>query len=217
LDWTHQIDIYCERTDFSFWSEPINALTNIAFLVVAVIMYRRSKDVPQAQGLAVVLFLIGLGSFAFHTTATQWGAVADTAPILAFILYFLFLTNRDILRKRWPLNLTLCAVFFPFSAITARIFIDYGMGGSGVYAPVVVVLILYAGFTFGTSRKVARGFWEGACFLAMSLYLRMLDTGLCTVVPIGTHWAWHLINAILLGHMIGVYRAHMLEVREAAR
>jgi hypothetical protein len=217
LDWARQLDVYCERTDFTFWSEPINAVTNVAFLGVAIVMYRRTKGVPEAQGLAVILFLIGLGSFAFHTTATELGALMDVAPILAFILYFLFLSNRDILNMRWPLNLTLCVAFFPFAAIVGRIFINYGMGSSGAYAPVVVMLILYAGFTASASRQISRGFWEGACFLAISLYLRSMDLGICEVVPMGTHWAWHLINALTLGHMIAVYHAHILEVQGAAR
>ena len=31
---TETIDIYCERLDPSFWAEPINALTNLAFIAV---------------------------------------------------------------------------------------------------------------------------------------------------------------------------------------
>ena len=27
------IDAYCERTDASYWSEPVNAVTNAAFLI----------------------------------------------------------------------------------------------------------------------------------------------------------------------------------------
>jgi len=29
------IDNYCERIDPSFWSEPVNAMTNLAFIVAA--------------------------------------------------------------------------------------------------------------------------------------------------------------------------------------
>ena len=31
--WTRQIDIYCERLGPGFWAEPVNALSNGAFLV----------------------------------------------------------------------------------------------------------------------------------------------------------------------------------------
>lgn len=34
------IDLYCERTAVGFWNEPINALSNIAFVVVAVLAWQ---------------------------------------------------------------------------------------------------------------------------------------------------------------------------------
>lgn len=217
MDWTRQIDSYCERTDFTIWSEPINALTNLAFLIVAVVMFRRSKGTPHARGLACLVFLIGLGSMAFHTTATIWGAVADVGPILGFVLYFLFLMNRDVLDLRLGWNILICLGFVPYSAVLGRLFAEFGLSSSGAYAPIIVLLLLYSGLAQGRARRVAVGLWEGAVFLAFSLLFRWMDGPLCSLIPFGTHWAWHVINAIMLGHMIGVYRAHMLEVREAAR
>jgi hypothetical protein len=35
VNWSTPIDLYCERTDASFWAEPANALTNAAFLIAA--------------------------------------------------------------------------------------------------------------------------------------------------------------------------------------
>jgi len=73
MNWMEQVNNYCERTDFSFWSEPVNAITNAAFLIAAIYVFPRTKGLPLGRALAVTLFLIGLGSFAFHTTATHWG------------------------------------------------------------------------------------------------------------------------------------------------
>ncbi len=67
MDLTAQLDGYCERIDPSFWSEPVNAITNAAFLIAALYMWRRSRSLPMAQALCVVLFAIGVGSFLFHT------------------------------------------------------------------------------------------------------------------------------------------------------
>jgi len=38
MDWSAPIDLYCERTDASFWAEPANALTNAAFLIAAALI-----------------------------------------------------------------------------------------------------------------------------------------------------------------------------------
>ena len=43
-DWFETIDAYCERTDATLWSEPLNALSNLAFIaafVASVYCYRR--------------------------------------------------------------------------------------------------------------------------------------------------------------------------------
>ncbi len=41
MNWAEHIDLYCERTDASLWSEPLNALSNLGFLLVAVVLWKR--------------------------------------------------------------------------------------------------------------------------------------------------------------------------------
>ena len=101
MDWTATIDGYCERTDSAFWSEPVNAVTNLAFIVAAIVMWTRTRGLPAGQMLSALLFLIGVGSGLFHTFATGWAAVADVAAIVAFTLAYLYLANRDFLE--WPI------------------------------------------------------------------------------------------------------------------
>ena len=67
--WSESIDLYCERTDPSFWAEPVNALTNIAFLIAAYAAYRLwRRDAPgdpnvrlSAASSALTPSLLGLG------------------------------------------------------------------------------------------------------------------------------------------------------------
>ena len=40
MDWFRAVNGYCERTDASYWSEPLNALTNAAFLIAAALCWR---------------------------------------------------------------------------------------------------------------------------------------------------------------------------------
>jgi hypothetical protein len=59
VDWFRAVNRYCERTDASYWSEPVNALSNAAFLVVALVVWpaaRRAGD-RAAQALCLVLAL----------------------------------------------------------------------------------------------------------------------------------------------------------------
>ena len=48
----------------------------------------------------------------------------------------------------------------------------------------------------------------GAGILAVSLGFRTVDEAVCGAVPIGTHFLWHLLNAVLLGWMIRVLVRH---------
>jgi hypothetical protein len=34
--WSIPIDLYCERVSPSFWAEPVNAVSNLAFLIAAI-------------------------------------------------------------------------------------------------------------------------------------------------------------------------------------
>ena len=65
MDWGSAVDLYCERTDASFWAEPFNAVTNAAFLIaalVAFVQWRRggANDWPVLALIAVTA-VIGVG------------------------------------------------------------------------------------------------------------------------------------------------------------
>ena len=53
---------------------------------------------PLARLLVIVLGLIGVGSFLFHTHAQAWAALADVVPILCFVLIYIYAANRGFWR-----------------------------------------------------------------------------------------------------------------------
>ena len=66
------IDIYCERTGPEFWSEPVNAITNFAFIISALFIAKLIRD-HLRQGkrdvvswiFCALIFIIGVGSWLF--------------------------------------------------------------------------------------------------------------------------------------------------------
>lgn len=213
MDWTAAVDGYCERLGPGFWAEPVNALTNAAFLVAAAVMAARlnGAHLTLANILIGILALIGIGSFLFHTFAERWAGLADVLPILAFVLVYLFAATRDLLglgAKRAALAVVL---FVPYAALTVPLFgMIPGLGSSAGYAPVPVLIAAYAAILRRRAPATARGLAIGAGLLALSLTARTLDAPLCGAVPLGTHFLWHILNAVMLGWMIEVYRRHML-------
>ena len=87
MDWTRPINAYCERLDAAYWAEPVNAVTNAAFIVAAFVMWRRLGDapLPLARLLVIVLGLIGVGSFLFHTHAQAWAALSQIRRVSRII------------------------------------------------------------------------------------------------------------------------------------
>lgn len=209
MDWFRSVNSYCERTDASYWSEPINALSNAAFLVAALVCWRRAARAGDraAQTLCLILALIGVGSFLFHTHAQVWAMIADVVPIQAFILVYLALATIRFFAAPWWAGVLAAAAFVPLSAGAARLIVAvFGpLNGSAGYAPVPLLILAYAALLARRAPATAGGLAVGAGVLAVSLVFRTADEAVCAAFPLGTHFLWHLLNAVMLGWMIGVF------------
>lgn len=216
MDWLAPVDAYCERTGPDYWSEPINALTNLAFMVAAILVWRRLSGPGMTTGrvLAANLFIIGIGSWLFHTHANRLTGLMDVLPILAFILIYVFAATRDYFGlKSWQAGLV-TAGFIPYAALTVPLFqMVPGLGSSAAYAPVPLLILIYAALLRGKLPDTARGLAIGAGILIVSLTFRTLDEPSCAVLPFGTHFMWHILNAVMLAWMIEVWRRFVLRRR----
>ncbi|MCV0369077.1 ceramidase domain-containing protein [Filomicrobium sp.] len=211
--WHQSIFSYCERgTDAQFWAEPINAVTNGAFYVAALAALflwlrgaggqRRIVDLV----LIVLVFVIGTGSFLFHTLANRWSAISDTAPIgLFMLLYFGYVLNR-FFRLNWFLSLLGMALFagIIWQTLTLRCGNGPCWSASVGYLPALVAL-LGLGLALAWKRHPAwRPIFFGGVVFALSLTLRSVDRSLCASTylqgygRVGTHFMWHVLNATLL-------------------
>ncbi len=209
MDLTGAIDGYCERTDPSLWSEPVNAATNIAFLAVAAMMWARTRGMPAGRTLSALLFLIGVGSGLFHTFATGWAAVSDVAAIVAFTLAYIYLANRDFMG--WPAWISALGTlaYLPYSAAMTRVFETLPLfATSSFYWPLPVLILAYAALLWRSAPATSRNLLAGAGILCISLTARSADEALCAAFPLGTHFVWHLLNAVMLGWMIETWRRH---------
>jgi len=216
--WLAPVDAYCERTGPDYWAEPVNALTNLAFVIAALVVWPRVRGMPTGQVMAVTLGAIGAGSWLFHTHANRLTGLMDVLPILAFILIYVFAASRDFLGLRPWVAGAVTVGFIPYAALTVPLFaLIPGLGSSAGYAPVPVLILIYAGLLRRSAPKTARGMAIGAGILIASLTFRTLDQPLCDAVPLGTHFMWHVLNGIMLGWMIEVWRRHRLAPRDLRR
>ena len=211
MDLFKPIDIYCERLDIGIWAEPINAVTNIAFILAAIIMWLRCKNLVEGKILSFLLFSIGCGSFLFHTYAQTWAALLDVTAILIFILTYIFVANRRFLVWSKMVSLIGVILFFPYQLLLVSILSNIQFFGSSVqYIPVAILIFIYSGLLRKSEPNLSRGLFIGAAILCLSIISRTVDEPLCSILSVGTHFVWHILNAIMLSWMIEILRRHML-------
>ena len=208
---SQSIDIYCERLHFGIWAEPINAVTNFAFILAAIIMWIRCKNLVEGRVLAFILFSIGCGSFLFHTFAQTWAAILDVTPILIFILTYIYAANRRFLVWSKRMSITGVILFLPYQFLVVSILSSIQfLGSSAQYVPVAILIFFYSALLHKSKTNLSRELFVGATILSLSIFARTIDEPICSSVSVGTHFVWHILNAIMLSWMIEILRRHML-------
>lgn len=207
MDWMQTVDAYCERTGPALWAEPLNAATNLGYLFVGLWFARRLRGTGRL--LAVLLIAIAVGSALFHTLATAWAGVADTVPIGLFILLYLYVLNREVLGWR-PVHAGLgMLAFLPYAAALVPVLnrIPF-VAISDFYWTVPLGLMAYAMALRRRDPPVARGLATASAVLCLSIVMRSLDLPLCGAWPFGTHFVWHVLNAVMFVIVLGTLQAH---------
>jgi hypothetical protein len=219
MDWGAPVDIYCERISPAFWSEPVNALSNISFVLAAsvtiyTLRHLGRKPTPMDTALITLCAAIGVGSFLFHTFANRWSEWADTLPIWSFVGLYLFATLTQDPAKSTRFKTIAGSLI---SAGVAGILLLSANGeaattnavdplnGSGQYAPALIALIVVTVITWRKKHPQRAYFAAATLAFAVSLALRTIDIALCTQWPIGTHFLWHLFNGVMLALLLQAY------------
>lgn len=197
------IDIYCERTSAALLAEPVNALTNIAFIIAAYYLIRQLRT-HNIQSMPIKLLcamvgIIGIGSAAFHVFANQLTMWMDVIPIGLFMLGYIWVFFRSVAGQSASHCLALLVLF-----IALRFAMDFlpeawQLNGTVSYVPALLYLIIMS--TIANRKKL---FFVTAylrlattCFL-FSATMRSVDMLGCQWIPIGTHFIWHIFNGLVL-------------------
>lgn len=194
------LDLYCERIDPGFWSEPVNALTNIGFVFAAWIIWRIAlREQAHDSSIAVIsgmILAIGIGSFLFHTMATPFTRWLDIIPIFVFqLLYIGFYTRRVINLPVAVIGILL--LVFLAASVYSRQFPEV-INGSLIYAPALLVIFVLGLYHYQSQKKV-RGLLLGAASIfLLSIFFRSIDIMICTQIVLGTHFLWHILNALVI-------------------
>lgn len=203
-DLARPVDIYCERASQAFDAEPLNAISNVAFLIAAWAAWRlqdrrHNPAVSRwARFLCVLIAIVGVGSAVFHTVATRWAEWADVIPILIFMLSYCWLILTVFFR--WPawLKIAILVVFFAATFYLEADQFEYVLWGGAMYLPTIFLLSAAGILLWKINPPVGKSIFVALGFFALSFTARTIDMPLCSVMPAGTHYFWHILNATVL-------------------
>ena len=195
-------DIYCERTGPEYWSEPANAITNFAFIISAImIAFLVRQQIRQGNRdiaswvFCALIFAIGVGSWLFHTHATRWALLSDIIPIAIFILLYTWYA----LRRFAEAPVVVCGIGVLIVLGISRAVPELTGFQGGSYVAALLALVVIGGYLrFMKSHIAGTALLTAAAVFFVSLSLRTIDLPLCGWFPLGTHFAWHLLNAVVL-------------------
>ncbi|MGD1875939.1 MAG: ceramidase domain-containing protein [Kiloniellaceae bacterium] len=206
------IDLYCERVGPGLWAEPLNALTNLAFIlagILLVVALRRAdpavRQDPAMTALIGLVLVIGIGSGLFHIFAQVWTVLADVIPIALFILLYMYLALRRLVGLPLWGCLAGVAVVLLLTVVMPSVF-GFSVATYGV---ALAAMLAVGGFLhFGRRHPAGPAILTAAGVFAISLALRTADLPLCAALPIGTHFLWHLLNAVVLYRLTSTMMTH---------
>jgi ceramidase len=194
------IDLYCERIETGLLAEPVNVVTNAAFLVAAWAAWslaRRSNAIStDIRVLTALSIMIGAGSGLFHAFAAGWARILDEVPILLFQLWYLWIYARRIMALRARFAATSIAGYL-VAAIFCRRF-PHLLNGSLVYAPALILMLWLGLYHFLQNKRERFLLLTTLGIFLASLTFRSIDDAVCAYIPIGTHFLWHILNGVVL-------------------
>ncbi|MBK8906628.1 MAG: ceramidase domain-containing protein [Rhodospirillales bacterium] len=226
---------YCERgVDPGLSAEPLNAASNLAFIVAgAALLHAMVTGPAQARravplGLAGLVMLIGVGSFLFHTTASRWAAIADVAPIGVFMIVYFAFALRVFARLPvlWVVLLTAGFMVALWAAPQVRcgpnVLMPVAGGGRAClngsvgYMPALIALLGIGGWLAVRRHPAGRVLIAAGAVFAVSLTFRTLDRTLCQQTVVGTHFLWHLLNALMLYFLTRAAHRHVYSTNHSS-
>lgn len=199
MDWNRPLDLYCERLDPGLLAEPLNAASNLSFFLAAWFLFRHVHHREwDFRVLVALLAAIGAGSLAFHTVGTAGMALVDQLAIAVFIWFYL----QRLLVRYGRLGNGVATVAIVAYAVGSRLvekaFPDGAFNGSAGYLPALATLLALTAWVGVDRPDARRPFIAASLVFLVSLTLRTIDQAVCPSFPYGTHFAWHLLNGVVL-------------------
>jgi hypothetical protein len=202
MNYLDHIDLYCERTDASLLAEPLNAISNLSFIIAAALLWKQYKAQPNKSPdvtlLVALVASVGIGSLSFHTFANHLTLLSDVIPITMFIFSYLWVAMRRMIGLSRTSIVSWLVAFFLLSSALDAVPSDYNFNNSISYFPSLLAIATFWYLMKNTSHESAKYYRYAFICFAFSLFFRSIDLSICGDFTLGTHFLWHILNGIVL-------------------
>lgn len=197
---------YAETNPDYFVMEPYNAVSSLAFLIPVIYfmikLRGRNKKFIFLTYCMPLLFIGGIGSTIFHAfRISPVFLLLDVLPIALLTLSVSVYFWIKILKQKWLVFIMVPAFVFMRYLVfihyrtTMAVNISYLFTGMMIFVPGII-------FLHKTKYQFSGKLIGAVLLFLLALFFRRFDFEGLVLLPMGTHWLWHIscaAGAFLLG------------------
>lgn len=207
---------WCEASTSGVFAEPINTLSNLAYILAAMALIKYFSDKakgPHQYFVGAILFL-GIGSFIYHMT---YSFVFQIFDFLGMFIIFSMMIGLNLIRAKRLTIRQFKSFFFTVLSINVGLFALFSALKIPVQTIIVALVVgtIVSEFLARKSQKTAdQGYFSLALVsLVLAAAATALDVTRIACSPdslIQGHSIWHLFTAISLFLMAKFYQKNMI-------
>ena len=186
--------LYCERTNLEAFGEPLNAISNIAFILCGIILIFRKGMILNPLPYSVIF--IGISSFLFHYLPNKIFSTLDIFSILLFVIMYNVMLTRNILNYSVNYTILSSVTLLIISFFTGVFLFKTIIGTSGFYIGLLLYMIYI--FYYVKNFQNVKYFLCAIAIFFVSIIFRSIDPYLCNSIFFGTHFIWHILNSVVI-------------------
>ena len=189
---------YCERNSIETFAEPINAISNVAFVLCGIIFFLRKGMIKNPLPYSVIF--IGLSSFLFHYIPIRFFSTLDVFSILVFVVLYNTLLTKKILNYTYFKSALSSFILILLSFLLGILLSKTIISTSSFYLGLLSYMI-YIAFLLKKVSNI-KYFLIAIILFSISLIFRSVDIYLCDFISFGTQFVGHILKSLVIYFLI---------------